>query len=329
MKEESVTDIDQRLEAAARWHLRLAAAGDDEILRAEFRQWLRHPDNVAAFEQILQSVAQVEVFAAEREIIALRRRALDRAQRGSDMGRSRRRSRWLSVAAGVCCVAIAASVFFALLRPTTQEFTTGADERRILTLDDGSRLSMDANTKVTVNYSKSKRHLELSQGQARFMVAHDAARPFTVTARERTVLATGTVFNIDMLPQTLLVTLIEGRVRVDATGIPAASVELRPAEQLRVDAYGTRVRANVDTVDVEAWEQGKLVFDEEPLSDAIERVNRYSQTKIAFTDPMLNKMTVSGVFNAGDVRAFVEGVTASMPLRSSERPDGYLLQPAS
>lgn len=327
MKEESATDIDQRLEAAARWHLRLAAAGDDEILRAEFRQWLSsHPDNVAAFEQILQGVAQVEVFAAEREIIALRRRALDRAQRGSDMGRSKRRSRWLGVAAGVCCVAIAASVFFALLRPATQEFTTGADERRILTLDDGSRLSMDANTKVTVNYSKSKRHLELSQGQARFMVAHDAVRPFTVIARERTVLATGTVFNIDMLPQTLLVTLIEGRVRIDATGMPATSVELRPAEQLRVDAYGTRVRANVDTVDVEAWEQGKLVFDDEPLSEAIERVNRYAQTKVVFTDPALKRMTVSGVFNAGDVRAFVEGVTAAMPLRSSERPDGYLLQ---
>lgn len=327
MKQGPVTDIDERLEAAARWHMRLSAPGNDESLRAEFRQWLSsHPDNAAAFEQISTGVAQVEVFAAEREIIALRRRALECAQRGSDVERSRRRGRWLSMAAVVCCMAIAASVFFDWRLSATQQFATGADERRILTLDDGSRLSMDANTKITVHYSKSKRHLELAQGQARFMVARDAARPFTVAARERTVVATGTVFNVDILQQSLLVTLIEGRVRVEAIGMPSDSVELLPAEQLRVNAHGTQIRAHVDTMNVDAWERGKLVFDEEPLSEAIERVNRYSLTKIAFSDPALNSMTVSGVFNTGDVRAFVEGVTASMPVRSSERSGGYLLQ---
>ena len=49
---------------------------------------------------------------------------------------------------------------------------------------------------------------ELLSGQARFDVAHDAARPFSVHAGGQTVVATGTAFNVDLLGPQVLVTLI-------------------------------------------------------------------------------------------------------------------------
>jgi transmembrane sensor len=69
-----------------------------------------------------------------------------------------------------------------------------------------------------------------------------------------------------------------------------------------------------------AWEGGELVFNDEPLVRALERVNRYAETPVTLGDPAAGQVRVSGVFNAGDTAAFVEGVTAAFPLsaRSSE-----------
>src|SRR3546814_3333806 len=103
-----------------------------------------------------------------------------------------------------------------------------AGERRLITLEDGSKISLDARSEVRVRYSKDARRLELLGGQARFDVAHDSRRPFSVRARDQLVIATGTAFNIDMVGSTVLVTLIEGRVEVlEDIGMPHGAVPLK------------------------------------------------------------------------------------------------------
>src|SRR5262249_2994594 len=93
-------------------------------------------------------------------------------------------------------------------------YRTGFGERRFWRLAGGSRLSLDAQTAVKVQYSSDFRALRLLRGQARFDVAHDARRPFQVQAGDRAVLATGTAFNVDLLGDQLYVTLLEGHVKV-------------------------------------------------------------------------------------------------------------------
>lgn len=326
MREGPASEInDAALEAAACWHARLAAEDDGgTTVRQEFERWLSSDAvNRAAFEKICLSLAQVDVFAAEREIIAIRRDALDRAHRSADFERITRRRRWASVAAAVCFMALAGVLFVVFRASPLQQFTTADGERRVITLRDGSQLSMDASTRITVAYSKAARHLEILQGQTRFAVARDVSRPFTVTARDRTVVATGTMFNVDLLNHALLVTLIEGRVRVESAA-GAEPLEMLADQQLRIDAEGAVVRSRVNTTEISAWERGKLVFENEPLPRAIERVNRYSQRKISFDEGKMNRLHVSGVFNIGDMKAFVEGVTASLPVRADELPDGYV-----
>ena len=94
------------------------------------------------------------------------------------------------------------------------DYQTAAGERRVVTLADGSRLSLDASSEVTVQYRKHARDLHLLKGQARFDVAHDKSRPFSVVAGNQRVIATGTAFNIDMAGPKVFVTLIEGHVVV-------------------------------------------------------------------------------------------------------------------
>ena len=75
--------------------------------------------------------------------------------------------------------------------------------------------------------------LHLLKGQARFDVAHDKSRPFSVVAGNQKVIATGTAFNIDMAGPKVLVTLIEGHVVVldeNDAAKPVAAVWSRPVE---------------------------------------------------------------------------------------------------
>src|SRR3546814_3322622 len=81
-------------------------------------------------------------------------------------------------------------------------------------LDDDSRLSLDANTRVRVKYSRAGRQLWLEEGRARFEVAKDPLRPFSVAAAGKIVVETGTEFSVELLGRETRVILYEGHVAV-------------------------------------------------------------------------------------------------------------------
>jgi transmembrane sensor len=78
-----------------------------------------------------------------------------------------------------------------------------------------------------------------------------------------------------------------------------------------------------------AWEAGRLLFRDEPLGDAVARVNRYTSHPVEI-DPSIASIRVSGVFNAGDVSSFVSAVTSYFPVQAvTTNTNSILLQPRS
>jgi len=321
-----------RLSEAAAWRVRLTEAG----LRSspEFESWLRDGDNQAAWNQVARAWNYFDDVAQAPEIVAAREAALRDANRAaSRLGRPVliRRLTGLIAAALVVC-ALGGGAYWWADRP--DDYRTLAGERRVVTLADGSKLSLDADSEVTVRYGKNERFLRLLKGQARFDVAHDKTRPFAVIAGRQKVIATGTAFNIDMAGPKVLVTLIEGHVVVldeygENTTAPVQPkiIELRAGQQLSAAPSGSAeiVPANIQRVT--AWTIGQLMFDDEPLSSVVDRVNRYGGTQIIIADPRVGAMKISGVFNAGDVLGFVEIVTHYLPVRAvSDDPHTIALE---
>ncbi len=107
---------------------------------------------------------------------------------------------------------------------------------------------------------------------------------------------------------------------------------LRPSTALIVPAgtvAGASAPARLETVDLarsSSWEQGQLVFSDEPLGVAVERVNRYSAAKVLIEDPATAALPVSGAFNAGDTEGFVDGVAGLYQLRKLHRGDSLVLK---
>ena len=342
---------------AAAWHVRIAhgAVGQDN---PAYRAWLAAaPEHHVAMQRAQRLWQAFGDHAAAPEMVKARRDALDHSGKAA----ARRwsvfnRWSWLSNVSGpikpaatVAAIAITIVISIAIigaptallleryeraiLAPAVETHRTAVAETRVVTLADNSRVSLDASTMLTVHYSAEARDVELKQGQAHFDVATDNTRPFRVSAGERTVVATGTAFNIELVGDTVLVTLLEGEVIVTDTkpaaqpssrqsatqAMPdpaqAAPVKMKPGQLLVASVEATpQIVENTNLEKTNAWRSGKVFLEGDSLSAAVARMNRYSRIELTVTDHRLERLRISGVFDAGDTDAFIEAVEAYFPV---------------
>ncbi|MGI9287013.1 MAG: FecR family protein [Pseudomonadales bacterium] len=208
-------------------------------------------------------------------------------------------------------------------------FRTAIGEQKTITLDDGSTLILNTNTKVGVDYSTARRGLKLQRGEAYFMVAKDGQRPFVVEFDEVTVTAVGTAFNIHREQEQALITVTEGEVKVvdkhTQSDAAAATERVRAKQQVVVrKKQGLSAVTNTDVQQATAWQRQQLVFNGTRLSDVVVELNRYSAQQIKIADPLLNSLQVSGVFRLDDPQATLQGLEASLVLEHAEQ-DGLIL----
>lgn len=314
-------------EQAAEWCWRIADRVLTEAERDDFDAWLREdPRHREAFDEMVTVWKGTDAIAEMPGFLSLRAKALTTMETAREASRGWRGGwqRAFAAAAAVILMLIG-GVWYLAGGPDA--YATGIGERQVVRLEDGSRVSLDASSRVTVAYSGDKRMLVLERGRAKFDVAKDPLRPFTVTAGHKTVVATGTAFSVELLRDQMRVLLYEGHVAVLAQppGKPStpvrtggredAELRLSPGQELIASlSSGATAIVPADTVRSLSWEGGRLTFIDEPLSRAIERVNRYADTPIVLGDATLGAYPVNGVFDAGNTRGFVSGVTAIFPI---------------
>ena len=338
---------EDRDEEASAWCARLASGALSPDEQGEFDRWTAaDPGNEAAFDRALFVWRGLHDLKETPEIIAMRADALDALRRANQRRWLRRGGfGWRLPLALVASLALVVFASLALLPSRAGRYETGVGERRTILLADGSRLSLDADTRVTVDLDDDVRRLALLAGRAKFDVAKDPTRPFVVTAGPRTVVATGTAFSVELLGGEMRVIVYEGRVAVLPGPVPtparllrirkhpemeAAAISLKPGRELVADRLApTPKTLEADVGRSLAWEGGQLDFVDEPLASAVERLNRYSAEKIAIADAAAAAIQVNGVFNAGDTPAFVEAVSATYDLRVRQDATGIVLSTGS
>lgn len=303
-----------------------------------FEAWMDADfEHRAAFERASFIWRALDGRAAPPELVTMRMDALSTLSGQDDEPAPSwwRRSWARRGGVGALAASIVAVITFAFLQPTPPsqavDYATALGERRVVMLDDGSRLSMDAASEVSVAYSKDRRELELKSGRAKFDVAKDPLKPFTVAAGDKLIVATGTSFSVEILNGEVNVTLFEGHVAVlnratrkpavvPANGkLDAADQLLQPGQELTLPLNGMGKVEAIDPAAARSWEAGQLSFTDEPLAQAVERMNRYSQTKFAIGDAAAGRVEISGVFNSDNVDGFVTDVTDVFPVRTVRR----------
>ena len=54
-----------------------------------------------------------------------------------------------------------------------------------------------------------------------------------------------------------------------------------------------------------SWADGRLVFEQDPVAEVVQRFNRFNRVQIQIRDPKLAARPVSAVFDASDPEAFI------------------------
>lgn len=323
-------DIETRRREAAFWFARLnqkrVAASDISA----FGQWRREPKNAAAFARFEALWEAADTLKADPDVAAMSADAHARAQSAK---RSRARiSRVLAPIGALAVLAAAVGLGLHLARPPV--FETGIGETRAIVLADGSRVTLDTDSRMQVRLGPDRRRVDLVRGQAFFDVERDAERPFTVSAGETEVTAIGTAFGVRRAGQGARVTLVEGRVAVSRPGSGAGSGagpahwSLSPGEQVTTSSPGAVIR-RVDAEAATSWRSGRLVFAGEPLKIAVAEINRYGQAKIVLEAPAVADIPVSGAFNTGDIEGFAAALVELYPVAADRSmPDRIVIRPS-
>lgn len=269
---------------------------------------------------------------------------------GTHNARTGRRARWVLAVVATLVVLVAG---LAIDRPwrDIERYATAVGEQRTIVLRDGTRLSLNTATRVRVELTPAQRAVRVETGEALFEVAKDARRPFVVRVAGSEVVALGTEFSVryasdkSRADESLAVTLIEGRITVRAAAsadrdelAPARSLLLQPGDRVRLSVAAAASRAEspqlVSRLDrprieqVLAWKRSEAIFDDVSLADAVDDMNRYSQSPIVLLgDLTATSRRVSGQFRTGDNAEFAQALAALQGLVLHERAGHLELSP--
>lgn len=206
------------------------------------------------------------------------------------------------------------------------DYHTQTGEQREIQLADGSRLLLNTNTAVSVDYQDEIRLIKLHHGQARFTVAKDSQRPFEVHSDGLSVRALGTVFDV-YNPETgdIRVTVQEHAVFArllaeDNPGLTVGSpaVVIDEGQQLHYRG-GLTVPApqNRDINQLTAWQQRHLFINNRPLSELIAELNRYRTGRIFLSDTDLGNLRVTGIFSLDNPEATLHKISTGLALQET------------
>jgi transmembrane sensor len=208
---------------------------------------------------------------------------------------------------------------------------TGVGQQQVRLLRDGTRVVLNTDTRIEVNYDEHARRVRLIRGEAWFDVAKRPTWPFLVSVDGEEIRTLGTSFIVRHDDaQYLSVTLVEGRISVAPIAHneevpPQLPQILIPGQRLIISQNHALAVDRPELTRITAWERGRVEFEDTPLEEAADEMNRYSTTHITVADADIARLRVGGVFRAGDSDEFVRIVTAAFALRADRRGNDIVL----
>ena len=342
-------------EAAASWVVRHDRGELSAREEAEFDDWQADPVNLRAYRKASGAIDVFDAdFGADPHLAALRQAALAAAPE------PRRHFPLAALAAAalvlVCLTGVIALISSGRFAPSPAttiaanqptdappqpeiqhagviQYVTGIGERRTVALADGSKVTLNTRSRMTVAFTPGRRLIHLFRGQALFEVAHDKTRPFVVEAADRQVAALGTVFEVRVAPGRVHVVLIQGHVVVARTTEAANASEtvqvkpayLQPGQEFVAELGTLQQVAAVDVRRQLLWRDGFVEFDDEPLGRAVAEINRYASEPITLDNDRVAALRVSGIFRTGAPDQFVDAVRQILPIRARQTPQGGII----
>ncbi|NIB43891.1 DUF4880 domain-containing protein [Pseudomaricurvus alkylphenolicus] len=215
---------------------------------------------------------------------------------------------------------------------------TEIGEQRLVTLEDGSRVTLNTDSSIRVDLEDEYRLVHLQRGEVFFDVQSDASRPFLIETASGVVRVLGTSFSVRSDSKGATVTVVEGRVGITplaqlaADPLSAAASDFESTQVLTADQRALlaadAVRERQDKVDAAAattWLKGRQVYDGVSMNQVLADLNRYFAGEIALADPELGDIEVVAVLDLRNRASALATLESTFNLSAVDKGNGRTL----
>ena len=307
------------LAEAAEWQAKLAS---DDIDWEAFSSWLEADEKRRdAYERIAMLDREIDDAAGD---IRSKLPSNDElvAPAGASYPSPRRWGRFavaLVVSAAVTAIALT-------MRPPSSvsyEIVTGRRHGRVVTLEDGSRVVIDKNSRLSFQ-SGEDGAVTIAYGTANFAIRHNPARNFAVLSGPFKITDIGTHFDVSRHGDHLTISVSDGAVAVLRDEGDRKLVEA--GRRVDFDTGGhSAVLSDINANSVGAWENGRLLYDGSPLTLVAADIARYSNEKI-IVSPDAEHIRFSGVLVIGDGSRLVSQLQQFLPIEARDSKGVIVLE---
>ena len=225
-----------------------------------------------------------------------------------------------------------------------QSVETPSGARSLVTLEDGTKIWLNANSKLTypTHFNGEQRIVKL-EGEGYFDVAKDKTWPFKVETSDLSINVLGTVFNVKSYPDEGLIetTLIEGEIilnKLTNDNNEQEILKLEPKQKatfikkegklLRDEIYAANIPENekiqrkqeklvisdhVDADPIVAWKNNEMIFKNETFESIAVSLERRYGVKIKFDNEDVKEYRFSGVFDEISIDQALQALQFASP----------------
>jgi transmembrane sensor len=304
-----MTDLEQATRDAVDWLLLLERLPPEDAAHASFRQWLvQLPVHQLAWQRVNGVLAAPLADLRSSGQLPMAARAL---RSGAQVSRRR------LVGGGLAglLLALGGGAWLNRLTPLDQLFAdlrTGTGEQRSFTLDDASRVTLDARSALDVRSAGALRELYLQAG-AVLLQAAAQAQPLTIGCRDGRVRCSGATLLLRQQQEATVLSVQQGAVLL-TTGQGDSQV-VQAGQAVRFDSQ--RITEQAPSLwSRSTWAQGYLEVRDEPLGEVVEALRPYRAGLLRIS-PQASRLRVYGSFPLADVQRTLLALAQTLPIEVS------------
>lgn len=174
-----------------------------------------------------------------------------------------------------------------------KRITTYHDKEYWVTLDDGSLVHLNYDSRLIYPEKFGDRRDVILEGEAYFMVAHDKSRQFVVHTPQGDVKVYGTEFNVNTRNENEAVNVVLVKGSVSFTPTDGNEVLMNPGQELSFANNQLTLRLT-DTAPYVAWNEGEFIFSDWTLGRILNVIARWYGLEVVFMDKELSNHKFSG-----------------------------------
>jgi transmembrane sensor len=306
-----------RRDQAIEWHVRLNnsyAPAEDWMA---FTAWLEaDPANVTAYDAIVKQDALLSSILSD----AVPNFDLADNDNGTESVPWYRRRIMIAIAASVAITMLATPYFY--YRRDIQTFQTKPGEIREIAMQDGSKITMNGGTKILLD-RKNNRFAQLDDGEAVFVIRHDAAHPFVLETDSGTLKDLGTIFNVRKDVNGMEIAVADGAVQYQPTS-DAITIAAGNKLQVSLNRHAP-ILSQADRSSVAGWQQRQLTYHGANLRTIALDLSRMLGTPIKVSPKVENRL-FSGVIRVGkDEKQVFHRLESLLGIHAHISSEGWLL----